>query len=140
MTTCLDTNVIVALWDEEDELHRRARKALDDALANGQLVIAGAVYAELLAAPGRDDGFIDRFCADAGIRVEWEISEAVWREAGKAYQGYATRRRRRGEAGPRRILADFLIGAHALVRGYKLLTLDERMYRMAFPRLRIVSF
>lgn len=39
----------------------------------------------------------------------------------------------------RRILADFLIGAHALVKGYTLLTLDEGMYRAAYPRLGIVT-
>jgi predicted nucleic acid-binding protein len=35
--------------------------------------------------------------------------------------------------------ADFVIGAHALVKGYTLLTLDEGMYRTAYPRLRIVT-
>ena len=42
-------------------------------------------------------------------------------------------------AGPRRNLADFLIGAHALRRGYRLLTLSTRIYRSAFPRLTLVS-
>jgi predicted nucleic acid-binding protein len=41
--------------------------------------------------------------------------------------------------GPRRILADFVIGAHALRRAYALLTLDDRLYRLAFPRLEIMS-
>ena|SRR5208282_2684397 len=35
--------------------------------------------------------------------------------------------------------ADFVIGAHALVQGYTLLTLDEGMYRAAYPRLGIVA-
>lgn len=34
---------------------------------------------------------------------------------------------------------DFVIGAHAFVEGYTLLTLDEGMYRAAFPRLGIVT-
>jgi hypothetical protein len=37
----------------------------------------------------------------------------------------------------RRLLADFLIGAHAHIRGYRLLSLDERLYRAAFPTLKI---
>jgi AbrB family looped-hinge helix DNA binding protein len=37
----------------------------------------------------------------------------------------------------RRILAEFLIGAHAHARGDRLLTLDERAYRAAFPALAI---
>ena len=38
-----------------------------------------------------------------------------------------------------RILADFLIGAHALRYGFRLLTLDDRLYRAPFPRHSIVS-
>jgi len=55
----------------------------------------------------------------------------------RAFQGYAERRRRQRDHGTRRILADFLIGAHAQVQGYRLLSLDEGLYRMAFPTLKI---
>src|SRR5947207_5749701 len=132
MTTAIDTNVLVALWNDDDALNLPAQRALDEVRSRGALVVSAPVYAELLAEPQRDEKFVDRFFLETGIVVDWAFSEAIWREAGTAYQGYATRRRRRGEAGPRRILADFLIGAHALIRGYKLLTLDERMYRAAF--------
>lgn len=80
-----------------------------------------------------------RFCEEAGIAVEWEIGERAWRAAGAAFQVYAARRRRQKGAEARRILADFVIGAHALVNGYKLLTLDARMYEAPFPRLAIRS-
>ena len=42
-------------------------------------------------------------------------------------------------AQPRRILADFLIGAHALQNGYGLLTLDERFFHAAFPHLSLMK-
>ena len=137
MTTAIDTNVIVALWDAEDTLHRVARAALDKAFNEGALVISGAVYAELAAAPGRTETFIDGFCEQTSIGVEWELGERVWRVAGAAFQSYAARRRKQRKAEPRRILADFLIGAHALVSGYKLLTLDARVYQSSFPKLGI---
>ena len=137
MTTAIDSNILVALWDADDTLHRSARQLLEEASETGQLVINGLVYAELLAAPGRSEEFLDRFCEETGIRIEWELKERVCREAGNAYQKYAERRRKQGTNGPRRILADFLIGAHALVNGYKLLTLDGRMYRASFPKLRV---
>lgn len=137
MTTAIDTNVIVALWDEEEALQRPARKALEEALSEGPLAMAGVVYAELLAGPGRSEEFVDRFCEETGIRVEWELRERVWREAVQAFQGYAMRRRKQGGGMPRRILADFLIGAHARVEGYRLVTLDDRMYRAAFPGLAV---
>jgi predicted nucleic acid-binding protein len=139
MTTAIDTNVIVALWDAEDSLHRVARAALDKAFNEGALVISGAAYAELMAAPGRSATFVDRFCEETGIAVEWEIGERAWRAAGAAFQGYTARRRKQKGAEARRILADFVIGAHALVSGYKLLTLDARMYQVPFPRLGILE-
>jgi predicted nucleic acid-binding protein len=40
---------------------------------------------------------------------------------------------------PRRILADFLIGAHAPTSQTKLLTLDTRSYRVAFQTLELVN-
>jgi hypothetical protein len=139
MTTAVDTNVLVALWNEDDTLNTLARSALDAALGRGSLVIAAPVYAELLASPGRTEGFLDSFLADAGITVEWNLSKLVWRSAGLAFQAYARRRRKEQESGPRRILADFLIGAHALENGYGLLTLDDRLYRVAFPRLAMTT-
>ncbi len=139
MTTAIDTNVIVALWDAEDSLHRVARAALDKAFNEGALVISGAAHAELMAAPGRSETFVDRFCEETGIAVEWEIGERAWRAAGAAFQGYTARRRKQKGAEARRILADFVIGAHALVNGYKLLTLDARMYQVSFPRLGILE-
>jgi predicted nucleic acid-binding protein len=139
MTTAIDTNVIVALWDAEDSLHRVARAALDKAFNEGALVISGAVYAELMAAPGRSEMFVDRFCEEAGIVVEWELGKKAWRAAGAAFQGYGARRRGQKAGEPRRILADFLIGAHALVNGYRLLTLDAGIYQASFPKLAIAT-
>jgi predicted nucleic acid-binding protein len=139
MTTAIDTNVLVTLWDGEDALNGPARRALEVAFEQGSLVIVGAVYAELLAAPGRTEKFLDRFCEETRIKVEWGLSEEVWRAAGLAFQEYAARRKKQKGTGPRRILADFLIGAHAAVNGYRLLTLDVGLYRVSFPRLVIVT-
>jgi hypothetical protein len=137
VTVALDTNVIVALWDAADALHPVARKALDEVSGREALAMCGVVYAELIGAPGRTEAFVDRFCEEAGIAVEWELRERIWRKAGAAFQEYARPRKKQSGAAPRRLLADFLIGAHALENGYKLLTLDGGMYRRAFPGLRL---
>lgn len=102
-------------------------------------MIAAPVFAELMACPGREEAFLDAFIDDTGIIVDWELNKAVWRRAGRAFQGYAARRRRQGDSGTRRILADFVIGAHAVERNCELLTLDDRIYRAAFPELRIAA-
>jgi len=139
MTTAIDTNVVIALWDRDTTLSMAAEAAMERAFRRGNLVIAAPVFSELLAAPGRNETFIDRFLDETGIAVDWELDEDVWRSAGRAFQAYAERRRRQRSSEPRRILADFLIGAHADTRGCRLLTLDERQYRIAFPKLAIES-
>ena len=137
MTTAIDTNILVVLWDPEDSLNLPVRIALDAALARGRLTIAAPVYAELLGFPSRSAKFLDYFFKESGISVDWKFDEAIWRAAGHAFQEYATRRRKQKDPGPRRILTDFLIGAHALRNDFPLLTLDDRIYQAAFPNLTI---
>jgi predicted nucleic acid-binding protein len=139
MTTAIDSNIFIAFWDANDALNSLAQSALTAAWNRGPLVVAAPVYAELLAFPGRSEAFLDSFLRETGIAVEWEMDETIWRTAGRAFQTYAARRRRRPGSGPRRILADFLIGAHAVRNGFRLLTLDSGLYQAAFPRLTIVS-
>jgi hypothetical protein len=98
------------------------------------MVIAGPVYAELLAGPSRTEEFLDRFLAETGIAIDWAMEETIWRLAGVRFQQYARRRR----SAPRRILADFLIGAHAVRNASALLTLDSGLYRIAFPELELL--
>ena len=139
MTTAIDTNVIIALWDRDPAVSNPAQKALDDALLRGSLVLSGPVFAELMAAPGRTEGFLNKFCNDTGMNVEFDLDEEIWRAAGRAFQAYAARRRKQRDPGPRRILADFLIGAHAFQRGYRLLTLDDHLYQAAFSNLTVIT-
>jgi predicted nucleic acid-binding protein len=137
MTTAIDTNVIFALWDKNDAVNSAVESALDAALRRGHLVIPAPVFAELLACPGRSEAFLDAFLKDTGISVDWNLDEAIWRTAGLALQNYAVRRRKQRDYGPRRILADFLIGAYALEKRCRLLTLDDRLHRVSFPGLTI---
>jgi predicted nucleic acid-binding protein len=137
MTTAIDTNIIVALWHDEPSVSTSVEAALDAAFRRGGLVIAAPVFAELIAAPGRTEDFVNMFLNENGIAIDWTLDKAIWRAAGRAFQAHAERRRSQGETGPRRLLADFLIGAHAQMHVYRLLTLDERHYRAAFPELRL---
>ena len=135
MITAIDTNVILALWDSDEKSHPAALEMLDGAADRGGTLICGAVYGELLAGPRRTETFINEFLHDTEISVDWSSSKEIWRTAGLAFQKYAARRDRQKAGDPRRILTDFYIGAHALCSGNSLLTLDERIYRTAFPDL-----
>jgi predicted nucleic acid-binding protein len=137
MTTAIDTNAVIALWDKDPTLSLAAQTALERAFSRGGLVAAAPVFAELIAAPGRTERFVSSVFEETGIAIDWDLGESVWRSAGRAFQSYAERRRKQRDTGVRRILADFLIGAHAYAHGYRLLTLDEGLYRTAFPTLTI---
>jgi predicted nucleic acid-binding protein len=137
--TALETNIFVAVWDGDEPTSDFVSDILDRANAQGRLVISPPVYAELVAAPGRDRAFVERFLQETTIDVDWLLSRQVWESAALAFRAYAERRRTQaGDPGPRRILADFIIGAHALHHSSSLLTFDQRIYRVAFPTLNVV--
>lgn len=139
MTSAVDTNVLIALLAGTGAETEAAQRALSEAAARGAVLICGAVYAELLATPGLTAAELDAFLAEADLEVAWSLDKAVWQAAGQAYGGYAGRRRgQKGDPGPRRILADFLIGAHAAASADRLLTLDPQLYRSNFRALELV--
>jgi len=137
MTTALDSNVVVAYWGPDPSLNQAVQAALESAFRQGNVTVAAPVFAELVAGPGRTENFVNRFFEDTGISIDWHLSEAIWRSTGRAFRAYPERRRKHRDPGARRILADFLIGAHAATHDYRLLTLDAQLYRAAFPTLKI---
>ena len=137
MSTALDTNILVDLLAGDQPSARAASAALDAAGRRGALVVCPAVHAGLLAFPGRSAVDVDALLEDVGIDVDGQMAEAAWRRAGEAFAGHAARRRSAAASAPRRILADFLIGAHALSGAATLLTRDDRFFRTVFPELTV---
>lgn len=138
MRTAVDTNIFSALFSGDPGSAPEARVALEAVAGRGRIMVSAAVYAELAA--GRSHAIVDDFFSAKGIEVDWHHAAEVWREAGTRYGEYARDRRRQGgDPGPRRILADFLIGAHALHMTGALLTSDTRIFASYFPELRIIS-
>jgi predicted nucleic acid-binding protein len=71
-----------------------------------------------------------------GVRLHLEMPLEVWHLAGERFGLYARKRREGGL--PRRILADFLIGAHAFYHSFRLATFDPLPYHTAFPELEVL--
>lgn len=139
MSTAVDTNVLIDLLAGQPDAARRARLALDAAHAAGGIVLCPVVYAELLAYPGRRQPEIDALLTGTRISVDWMLTPEVWRRAGDAFANHAQRRRATGTDHPRRLLADFVIGAHAMEVG-TLLTRHMGVYRTNFPELRLAPW
>ena len=138
MRTAIDTNVISALWSAEP-LSQQVSEALDDAAESGGLVICTPVYAELLAHPKASVAYVDGFLTETGIATDFDIGEPVWREASLRFAKYAARRRASRGGTSKRLLADFIVGAHALIRADRLLTLDASRYAKDFPELKQIA-
>ncbi len=138
MRTALDTNVISALWSREPTASQMLY-FLGRALQEGGLVVCAPVYAELLAHPNATAAFVDEFLAKTNIAVDFSLDEPVWREAARAFAEYAGRRRKSVGGQPKRLLADFIIGAHSTLRSDRLLTLDGARYTQSFPRIKLFA-
>ena len=139
MRTALDTNVVSALWSNESSATAIA-KCLGNAKHDGAVLISGIVYCELLAYPNGAEAYVNTFCADTGITIDLQLQDAAWIEAGRRFANYAARRRKSKAESPKRLVADFLVGAHALMQADRLMTLDPARYQQDFPELHLYQF
>ncbi len=129
MITAVDTNVLVDIF-LADPLHGALSKEwLRQAQEHGSVTICNIVYAELVhGSPDRKS--LDDNIEKLGLTVS-PISNDVAFEAGVRWSQY------RRSGGPRnRILADFLIGSHALLSADLLLTRDNGFYQTYFADLK----
>lgn len=142
MIHAVDTNTLLDVLIQDSQFCEQSADLLARVGAEGALAISTVAYAELAAHFERDED-LQRFLTDVGVRVE-PIDIDVARTAGRAWHTYVAAKRKgrsRRQAHERKpILADFLIGAHAVAKRYALLTRDARgLYGKYFPSLKCVS-
>jgi predicted nucleic acid-binding protein len=137
MRTAIDTNIISSIWSGSAP-STHAASVLGQAANEGALVISAPVYVELMAYPNATGQYLDHFLASTHIQVDFVFDEPVWRETAQHYAAYARRRRKSGGGESKRLLADFLIGAHALLQADRLFTLDPHRFAQDFPNLRLM--
>lgn len=132
MITAIDSNVLLDVLTASEEHGLRSAAALRQAAADGALIAATAVWAEVVGAyddPRHVTSRLDRLGIDL---VADDRETAIG--AGRVYRAY-----RSAGGTRRRILADFLIGAHAQVHADRLLTRDRGFYRSYFSNLSILE-
>jgi hypothetical protein len=135
--TAIDANVAIALERGAPSEVEVVVRSLSRIASDGAIVVSGPVFAELCAGPAGSPT-MERLLTEARISIVCDLTLDVWRAAGLAFRTYAERRRSGGAGEPRRILADFIIGAHACTVG-TLVTNDAAFFRRAFPTLRVID-
>ncbi|KQT55149.1 MULTISPECIES: type II toxin-antitoxin system VapC family toxin [unclassified Aureimonas] len=132
-STLVDTNIFIDILGPSDTPTRSwSMQALKACLGEGRIIVSAIVWAEL-AEPKLGEALL--FTALSWLRPKREdFPFAAAYAAGQAHRTY------RRQGGTReRTLPDFLIGAHALTAGHRLLTRDGGRYRAYFPTLDLLS-
>jgi predicted nucleic acid-binding protein len=128
----VDSSVLVDVL-AGDPVHSAASEAsLAEALASGDVVICDAVVAEIHALLAGAEATMEGL-SSLGIRYLPTSEQAAVRA------GHMQRRFRDRGGGRERVVADFLIGAHALLQCDALVTRDASFFRDYFKGLKVIE-
>ena len=132
MLTAVDSSVLLDVVVDLPAHADASEKALRKAASEGGLIICECVLGEIRPAFS-DRAVIEQFLADWQLRFVPSSPESALR-AGELFGLYL---KRGGKGG--RVIADFLIGAHASLHADRLLARDRGYLRDYFSRLKLLS-
>lgn len=133
MRTAVDSSVLLDVLSGDEKFGEASRSALKIAYAEGPLLACDIVWAEVSATFG-DDQPCGPVLSRLGLEFD-PVSTAAAEHAGRAWRAYRARKGPRKE----RMIADFLIGAHALDSADRLLSRDRGFFRTYFRGLVLVD-
>lgn len=131
-STLIDTNILIDLLGPQTTERGWSIDQLETSLDQGDLIMSTVVWSEMAASP-LEEARLTTLLSWLNLKRETISFEAAW-IAGKAHRRY-----RLAGGARERTLPDFLIGAHAAWRRYRLLTRDGARYRTYFPDLELIT-
>lgn len=127
----LDSSALFDILIGDPVFAEASETCIGDALAREDVVVCDAVVAEVQAMLETSVNLMDTL-ATLGIRYEPTYEAAAMR-AGHMNKRFNARGGRR-----ERVVADFLIGAHAMLQCNALITRDAGFYRDYFKGLKLI--
>ena len=131
-STLVDTNVLIDVLGPDSDTRQWSADILAACRGEGPLVINTVVWSELAPLVASEVA-LQRIAEQLECNPEMIPWKAAFL-AGKAHMLY-----RRSGGVRERTLPDFMIGAHALVGGHRVLTRDAGKYRSYFPEVEVIS-
>lgn len=128
----VDSNVLIDVAQGDPRWAPWSSTALVAVADEAALVINPMIYAEVSIRYATFEATESALPASLFRREDVPYAAAFL--AGKTHARYRERGGRR-----RRVLADFMIGAHAAIAGYRILTRDPRRYRSYFPNVELIA-
>jgi predicted nucleic acid-binding protein len=135
MITAVDSPILLDVLVPEAEHGAESEERLAKAASGGALVISPSVVAELGAYFNREFE-LKVFLRDTGLRLV-PFGLASLHLAGQTWKAYQRKGGTPLNGSHQQVVADFLVGAHALVHAERLLTRDRGFYRTYFPKLKL---
>jgi len=132
MITAVDTNILIDILEPDPDFGPSSKAALKKCLLQGSVVACEVVWAETATAYGDKIPQLLDILQQMGI-IYSPMSQEVAIGAAKSWHAY----RERGGS-KKKIVADFLIGAHASVQCDQLLSRDRGFYRKFFTSLKFI--
>ena len=130
MTSAVDTSVLIDVLAADPAFLSTSRAALSQASREGALIVCPVVVAELRAAY-RDDAQVRALLLDLTIHVvDLNMEDAL--TAGEIHRLYLL-----AGGDRKRVVADFLIGAHARNHASRLIARDRGFFRDYFQDLAV---
>ena len=127
----LDSSVLFDILIDDPVYAKASEQCIGDALAREDVVVCDAVVAEVQAMLDTSVSLMDTLTS-LGIRY-LPTQEAAAMRAGHMNKRFRARGGKR-----ERVVADFLIGAHALLQCDGLITRDEGFFRDYYKGLKVV--
>ena len=133
MITAIDTNIIIDILEPDPIFGPASKAALKLCFQDGSVIACEVVWAEDVTAYGSRIKEAVDVMSRIGIEYSAMTLEATL-EAAKRWSTFRKKNKVRD-----RIVADFLVGGHALALSDRLLTRDRGFYRDYFKPLKVKS-